>query len=247
MYRIAVVALVGSWLVEPVGADVVVLANRTSVDIPLQIVEKGAAGQTIRFASLDVISIPTQGKQEIQVTLSQRRTRIQLDANCAYFFGKREDGTISIQQIGLNETNATRRGRKLPGPIGRTAIVRVRLFVDEEEPARTELWQRRLRQRVAQASDILQRQCGVKLQVVGFGTWDSDDSRPEFAQAFGEFEGEVKTAPSEVAIGFTSQYEVVSGRTHLGGIRGPLHSHILLREWSRRVNERERLELLVHK
>src|SRR5262249_31961693 len=47
-------------------------------------------------------------------------------------------------------------------------------------------------------------------------------------------------------IGFTSQFQITKGRTHLGGTRGPLAHHILLREWSQYVTEPERLELLVH-
>ena len=50
----------------------------------------------------------------------------------------------------------------------------------------------------------------------------------------------------DLAIGFASQYTPVVGRTHLGGTRGPLARHILLREWSRHATEPERLELLVH-
>ena len=53
-------------------------------------------------------------------------------------------------------------------------------------------------------------------------------------------------ARARLAIGFTSQYEAKRGRIHLGGTRGPMRRHILLREWSGRVSERERLELLLH-
>ncbi|HEY2827513.1 MAG TPA: matrixin family metalloprotease, partial [Pirellulales bacterium] len=57
-----------------------------------------------------------------------------------------------------------------------------------------------------------------------------------------------KTDPgnARIAIGFTSEFQITKGRTHLGGTRGPLNNHILLREWSQVVSEPERLELLVH-
>jgi hypothetical protein len=56
----------------------------------------------------------------------------------------------------------------------------------------------------------------------------------------------VKPFPAQLAIGFTSQYQQVTGRVHLAGTRGPLANHILVREWSQHISEPERLELLVH-
>jgi hypothetical protein len=52
--------------------------------------------------------------------------------------------------------------------------------------------------------------------------------------------------PARVAIGFSSQYEVIRGRVHLGGTRGALHTHILLKERAAHVLDPERLELLTH-
>jgi hypothetical protein len=56
----------------------------------------------------------------------------------------------------------------------------------------------------------------------------------------------VDPAPADIALGFTSQFQPVKGRTNLGGVRGPFARHGLLREWRRRVAPAERLELLVH-
>jgi hypothetical protein len=61
-----------------------------------------------------------------------------------------------------------------------------------------------------------------------------------------EFEREVKPAPARLAIGFSSQFQAPEGQAHVGGTRGPLHSHILHRELARHVDDRVRLEALVH-
>jgi len=61
-----------------------------------------------------------------------------------------------------------------------------------------------------------------------------------------EFEQEVTPAPGQLAIGFSSQYRFQKGINGLGGTRGPLHTHILLRESSPTAMEPERLEALVH-
>jgi hypothetical protein len=77
-------------------------------------------------------------------------------------------------------------------------------------------------------------------------TWDSNDAQSNFIASLDEFEGEVRPAPAQVAIGFSSQYAITQGRVHMGGTRGPLHSHILLKERASNILETERLELLVH-
>ena len=61
-----------------------------------------------------------------------------------------------------------------------------------------------------------------------------------------EFEIEVDPAPGQIAIGFSSQYRFRKGVNGLGGTRGPLNSHILLRESAPTIVEPERLEALVH-
>ena len=93
---------------------------------------------------------------------------------------------------------------------------------------------------------MLEKHAGVRLKVVAVGNWDSDDTVTDFFESLGEFERDVKPFPAQLAIGFTSQYQVVQGRTHMAGTRGALHGHILVREWSRQMSEPERLELLVH-
>jgi hypothetical protein len=79
------------------------------------------------------------------------------------------------------------------------------------------------------------------------GPWRTDDRRRDFVETRREFESEVRPDPAQIAIGFTSQYEIVKKKgTHLGGTRGPLHTHVLVREWSKYLGEDERLEVLVH-
>jgi hypothetical protein len=120
------------------------------------------------------------------------------------------------------------------------------LLADDDEPAVQRVWEKRLRDRLAKASDIFEYHCRVRFEVAAVDTWTTDDTIYSFERSLREFESAVKPAPARVAIGFTSQYHIPKGRTHLGGTRGPLHSHILIREWARHVTEPERLELLVH-
>lgn len=131
---------------------------------------------------------------------------------------------------------------QLPG--GKT--IAVRIYVDEEEPRTDSLWQMTLGRRLDQASMILSRYGSVRFSVTKFGRWDSDDGEHDFGRSLKEFEAETNPAPAELAIGFTSQYRLQRGRSNLGGTRGPMRRHILLREGSPNVQEVERLEVLVH-
>lgn len=124
--------------------------------------------------------------------------------------------------------------------------ISVAIYVDDDEATRKQVWEPRLKKRIAAASDILERHCGMKLAVDEVGRWESNNAINDFELSLGEFERKAKPLQARIAIGFTSQYQLTQGRTHLGGTRGPLASHILLREWSNHVSESERLELLVH-
>jgi hypothetical protein len=125
-------------------------------------------------------------------------------------------------------------------------VIDVKILVDDDELRRRTVWESTLRQRVADASAVLKQHAGVQLRVVAVEQWDSNDLELDFNRSLREFEQETRPSPAQVAIGFTSQYQAYRGRHHMGGTRGPLHTHILVKERARGIQERERLELLVH-
>lgn len=226
--------------------DVVVLANRTGRAIDVRVLDGLLLGPPVTIAPLDTVPIPTNGPCDVEVSSGSFPQRYALSANAAYYFGSLADGRVAMQQIGLGGDAETLRGRKLPGRGRDVATIRVKLLVDEEEPELEQRWQQRVRRRVEAASAVLERYCRVRLDVVAFDTWNSDDRTNDFRESMAEFERQVNPRPATLAIGFSSQYQVPEGRTHMGGTRGPLHSHILLREFARRLDEPVRVELLVH-
>ena len=125
-------------------------------------------------------------------------------------------------------------------------IIAVRIFVDEEEPRIERLWQQTLARRLERASGILGKYGSIGFSVTKFGVWDSEDGQYDFSNSLKEFEAEANPAPAELAIGFTSQYQLSRGKSNLGGTRGPIRRHIMIREGSPRIQEVERLEVLVH-
>ncbi len=229
-------------------ADVIVLANRTPNAIPVEVKPAAAAAQRLTLTSGDSAPVFVDGPAHVSFASREGMKRYLLHANSAYYFGQTADGRLDLHEIGLGDDKSTAQGRTLPGRAATAPIatIPVKVLVDEEEPARQHHWERRLRERVAAASAVLEKHARVRLKVVAVGSWDSDDAINDFFESLGEFERDVKPFPAQLAIGFTSQYQMVQGRTHMAGTRGSLHSHILVREWSKQMSEPERLELLVH-
>ncbi len=243
------VALLCSVFGDSLRGDVVVVANRTRATVKLEVAEENALNSwTLPIASGDSTPIFVDRPLVVRFDSGRGVESYTLDLNCVYFVGSREDKSIDLRKIGLNETPLTNLGRTLPGNAATTpvAVIPVKLLVDEEETSRQAIWEARLRQRLEKASDILHRHAMVRFEVVAVDVWQSDNATSMFEVSLGEFEKEVDPTPGKLAIGFSSQYDLVKGRVHLAGTRGALQSHILLREWSNHVSENERLELLVH-
>jgi hypothetical protein len=179
-----------------------------------------------------------------------------------YYFGQTNAGKIELREIGLAKPDSANPIEQpllgaaadfMPGDVnaGRDDVekrrtITVAVFVDDEEPTIDAVWKKRFADRIAAASKILERSCGMRLAIKSYGRWETDDNVHDFELSLREFERKVRPNNVHVAIGFTNQYQITRGRTHLGGTHGPLNSHILLREWSQHVTEPERLELLLH-
>jgi hypothetical protein len=206
------------------------------------------AAMDLALAPQDVVPLFLDGKARLAFGSGRESKQYLLDANSAHYFGRTGDGRLDLEQIGLGGDQSTSGGRNLPGRAvtAPTAVIPVTIYVDEEEPAKQAVWERRLRQRVELSSAILDQFCRVRLSVVGVGEWQSDNETTDFFESLGEFEREAKPLAGRLAIGFTSQYQLARGRVHLAGTRGPMSTHILVREWSQHVSEPERVELLVH-
>jgi hypothetical protein len=228
-------------------ADVIVLANRIDRPMPLSFAAERGATQQLTLPVGDVVPIFLDGKARVEFASPGASKRYVLDANCAYYIGRSADGRIDLQKIGLGEDGTALAGRSLPGAaVGPAATITVKICVDEEEPGRRSNWERRLKRRIEAASAILEKFCGVRLEVVATGLWNSDNDTNDLHASLSEFEREVPPAPARVVVGFTSQYKMVRGRVHMAGTRGPLHTHILAREGSPEISEAEKLEFLVH-
>ena len=132
------------------------------------------------------------------------------------------------------------------GNVQAAHIVFVKVLVDEEEVSTEPVWKQRLTDRIHQASELIAQYCEVRFVVRYYAYWQSDNRLQDFARSLTEFTQEVDPGKSRLAIGFSSQYRFKRGRNHLGGTRGPLQKHILIRENAPTVLDPERVEVLVH-
>ncbi|TWT87740.1 hypothetical protein Mal64_32830 [Pseudobythopirellula maris] len=232
-------------------ADVFVLANRTPRPLDTLISPATSEPYQLRLKVGEVRPLFADDPLHVAFNSSGERRGYLLRANTPYYFGQNASGVIDLHEIGLGAAEAAEgaeTGRVLPGdarfmPV---AEIPVMILVDEDEPSLPAVWQARLRARVERASVVLQRHAGVRLRVARYGRWRTDNRENDFMKSFANFERDVKPPPGVIAIGFASQYQLPVGRTHLGGTRGPLNSHLMIREWSQHVSEPERLELLLH-
>ena len=230
-------------------AKVTVLTNRTLRSLPVEILRAGQPGDSLVLPSGDSLPVFFPATLRVRYGSGLQRKEYELVAGSAYYFALGiEDSQLHLQEIGLGKPmrNDLDRQHKVLKVIARSATVPVKLLVDDDEPTHRKIWEARLRNRVADASKILERHSGIRLKVVAVSTWDSEDAQHDFSQAMREFEREVMPSPASLAIGFSSQYKAERGRIHMGGTRGPLHPYILLKERSPNLRETERLELLVH-
>jgi hypothetical protein len=229
-------------------AGVAVLANRTDTPVHFSIVNSDGKPQKYTLDRTDVMPIPVSDKVGIAYESEGKPQKYFIYANTIYFFAT-ADKALELRTFSLPAP--PNEDPNFPQPKPRDIAhakytVTVKILADDDQPAIQKIWEKELRERIAAASDIFEHHCGVRFEVKAVDTWISDNSITDFQKSLMEFEMKVNPAPADLAIGFTSQYAIPHGETHLGGTRGPLRPYILIREWSQHVTKSERLEILVH-
>lgn len=243
----AVSSVIGS---PPSRGAVVVLANRTDQQLAIQARVDDAPAQSLKLLPGDARPFFANSGVHVRCNGADPASPEQLLApGAAYFFAARaEDETPTLHQIGLGESIEAA-WKPVAAPrveLPESNVIKVKILVDDDEVRQRRVWEPILRERIDKVSAALEAHCGMTLRVTAVEEWNSDNTQRDFFQSLTEFEREVLATPADVAIGFSSQYDIAQGRVHLGGTRQPLHSHILLKERSRNVLEPERIELLAH-
>jgi hypothetical protein len=224
-------------------AAVVVVANRAGKDVRFTARTPEEKPRQHVLAAGDLVVIPTRGDVLVSFDSEGATRELRLVPQSAYFFG--ENGkALRLLEIGLGSpvpesTSLAKKEADEPGTIP------LKIVVDQDEPAVQRLWEARLRNRVAQASALLEKHCRIRLEVVEVGTWESAKDLVDLPDLLADLRKKVAPGKARLVLGFFGRRMVNPGRTHLGGTGIPLGTHILLRESLPR-SEAERLEVLVH-
>ena len=239
-----VVAAGAFW--SPASAGVVVLTNRAEGKVALTIIQPDGRQTRHGLDCGEVLPVPVFAAVTIVFDAGGESRRRLLQANGIYYFHTNGD-KLDLVQHPLPGLPADRPTPKPPSrPRDNLCTIPVKILVDDKEPTVRRVWEKRYRERLAKASEIIERHCRIRFQVVAVGAWTSNDDARELRQLIEEFEQKVNPAPARLAIGFTAQYQALREEKHMGGTRGPFRAHILIREWGRQIAEPERLEMLVH-
>ncbi len=230
------------------GAGFVVLANSTQMAVRLTLHNPGTEPRSEDLEPGEVRTFPVGREPEVSFDSGGKPARFRLEPYSAYVFTPSGSG-VSFQGIELAAPlpKPTDVPEKLHASV-KPVRLGVKILVDDADRRAREAWEKALRKRVAAASEVLERQYGVRLEVVGAGEWASDPQAKDTAALLADFEKKVKPDPKAVAVGFSSRPAAAPAggeRCDLGGTRGPLHTHVLLREFPVRT-EPERVELLAH-
>ncbi len=243
----------------PLSAGVVVVQNWTTAK--LSFTACGSDGQQTRYTLIptDIAAIPSDGP--VTITLGEGPAEVTHIAavNSVHYLGVR-DGKPELQHLQLPGVDDKPDAGKKPAPSTpspptqpRPALpaapvykIPVAILVDNSELRSRAVWEKKLRKRFDDASDIFEHHCRVRFEVVAVGTWQSNPNTHSFDEALLDFAQKVRPGAARVAIGFTSRYDWLQDESHLGGTHGTLATHVLIREGVGRVSEPERLEVLVH-
>ena len=266
----ATVLILGTAALGPAArAGTIVIANRTATKITFQYTDGDAKAQTLALAGGELCSLVNKRGATVNFNGANGPQELPLNTNSAYCFVDPQ-GKLGLREIALSanaeptpaakptqptvenlfpvapETPAKAEAKPAGEALKKILTIPVKVLVDDDEQATAHAWKGRLSRRLQAANDIFEKECRVKFEIVAYDEWVSDNHITDFSQSLTEFEQKVKPEPARLAIGFTSQYEVPRGAFHLGGTRGPMHSHVLVREWSKQITEPERLEVMMH-
>jgi hypothetical protein len=255
-FATVVLLIAGGWSSCPIArAAVVVLANRTDHAVHFKVSTSPDQARECKLGKRDVLPIPWTGRVEVSFSSGDKPRRYHLANNAVYYFIGTAD-SLELRQISFarrwfrsGQPAAEEDPEPTDSPTSKPARLLlklpVKLLVDQEERTVQKVWEKKLRRRVEEASEILERHCRVRLEVEGVGEWKSSVETKPLMEMLRDFEGQVTVQPGHLAVGFTGRRNAPEGDRALGCTRGPFGAHILIREW-KPTSEPERLEVLMH-
>jgi hypothetical protein len=230
----------------PARAGVVVLSNHTDGKVACTLIHPDGRQTRHVLDRWEVVPVPVAATVDIVYRDGPQLRRRQLLADGIYDFNTDGD-KLELVPPPIPGLPAVRATQEPPTDLkDKIFTIPVKILVDDKEPTVERIWKKRYRDRLNEASAIIERHCRVRFEAVAFAVWKSDDDARQTDQLIEEFDRKVDPAPARLAIGFTGHFANLRDDKHMGGTRGAFCPHILIREWGRAVADAERLEILIH-
>ncbi|OWK47365.1 matrixin family metalloprotease [Fimbriiglobus ruber] len=245
------------WVAASAGsarAAVVAVSNNTDYDIQFLLSHAGGVAKVEALAPHECRPFQVGQKSVLAYKSSGKEFSYTLAPYSMYHFVLK-DNAIVFQGIELAAAMPKADDVPVEQPARPDKLkITIKLMADDADPRARAAWEKALRHRLKEATDILERQCDATFEVVAVDEWASDPEAEDAHALLRDFERKVKPAPAMVALGFTSRLvrpgedggdgKLKPGST-VGCTRGAFHTHVLIREGHPRT-EPERVEVLVH-
>lgn len=236
-------------------AEVFVIANHTTETVPFQLpaVPGKAVARAGKLPPGVCIPVVIAGPTQLTFEAGGQIKHWQVQPLGMYFFGRTKEGELDLSEIGLTMSKQTRLDLADVAPVDEKislspspVVIPIKLVYDDAEVTPRDAWEKKMRARFDEVSRIFKRQCFVEFKIVAVEDWRADHRQDGLEELLSQFEKDISPAPARLAVGFSGRKVRLPADRHLGGTRGPLHTHLLMREWANKNSEAERLEVLVH-
>lgn len=230
------------------NAHVIVIANRAPTAVSFELHYDGHV-QSLSLNSGECIPVLLPVAATLSFVTKSGEKSCRVTPMRVYYFGEVRRGVVDIGEIALGRESVNSKveeskDAKFKSDFAVTVIPVTVLFNNTGTPSH--VWETSLRRRFEAASRVFRRTCFVEFKVVRSDTWQIPASIKDVSEALTHLER--AAAPgreSLLVVGFSDRLKTDETR-RAGGTRGPLHSHVLVRERLGRNSEKERLEVLVH-
>ncbi len=243
MFRPSLVAV--ACLVCPAAqAAGVALYNATDRPVTMAVGHPGKPGAAFPLAAGEARLVTVGRQPDISFQNAGKAVKYRLEPYHAYMFSADKTG---VEFHGIDLAGAMPRPDDVPAaPPALTPLkLPVALYADDANPRSRVGWERLYRDRIAAASAVLEKQCGVGLTVASVGDWKSDASHGDLGQQAKLFETAATPPAGVLAVGFTNRFPKPDGTEQPTGFaRQPLWPYLLVRDANLRTDP-ERTEAVV--
>ncbi len=231
-----------TFLYDPVAATAAVVcvynASENKQSFAIEHADMKPVVVSVEIGEVKLIEVGRE--PTLRVVLNGKQELFALEPYTPYVFIKPKAGETSFSGVEL--TGRLPKPDDVPAKPGewKTVTLQVKLFADDVQTLGKAAWEKKLGTRLIEASELFERQVGVKFKHVDSGEWFSGKESADLVAALADFELKGELKADQRAVGFLSR--AIPG-DDFGAAGLPGSKHVLVRELKPRT-EIERVEVL---